>query len=292
MSFTISDQIPVFEFARISTAILNTDGFVHRWGEWIYGFGLALLPLIIFAAVMHLLEKAVQKRLASRFGWGSILATGWIGTPIHELSHVVMCWVFGHRIDSVAFFEPDKKSGRLGYVKHSSKKNNLYQEIGNVFIGIAPLVGGSLVLLGILSLFYPVLARAIAQAPVEIGSSGFAINLEDYYATLRSSMTEIDLLSPRSWLFGYLVLSVGAHMAPSRSDYAGAGKGTVLLIGLILVISLIVTLFPILADRSGQLVLSIAMQLWSLFGIAVALNLTAALLVWVTTVCWDWLTKK
>lgn len=292
MSFTLSDQFPILEFAGISTAIGNTNVFVHRWGEWIYSFGLALLPLIIFAAVMHLLEKAVQKRLASRFGWGSILATGWIGTPIHELSHVVMCWVFGHRIDAVAFFEPDKKSGRLGYVKHSSKKNNLYQEIGNVFIGIAPLVGGSLVLLGLMSLFYPGLARSIAQAPVAIGSSGFSINLEGYFTALRSSIMEIDILSPRSWLFGYLVLSVGAHMAPSRSDYAGAGKGALLLIGLILAISLIVTLFPVVADHSSQLVLSIAMQLWSLFGVAVALNLSAALLVWLITACWDLLNKK
>ncbi|MGO0807158.1 hypothetical protein ACTPEF_24675, partial [Clostridioides difficile] len=36
-----------------------------------------------------------------------------------------------------------KNDGILGYVSHSYKKDNLYQSIGNFFIGIAPIIGGT-----------------------------------------------------------------------------------------------------------------------------------------------------
>ena len=97
--------------------------------------------------VIHWFEQIIQRRLSTRFGWNSVLWTGWLGTPIHESSHLLMCPVFRHRIDEVAFFEPDRKSGRLGYVRHSFHQGNWFEEMGNLFIGIAPLMGGSLVLL-------------------------------------------------------------------------------------------------------------------------------------------------
>ena len=52
-------------------------------------------PFIAFAVVIHFLERMIQKRLAERFGWSSVMWTGWLGTPIHELSHAAMCKIFG-----------------------------------------------------------------------------------------------------------------------------------------------------------------------------------------------------
>ncbi|MGO0916500.1 hypothetical protein ACTPEM_26060, partial [Clostridioides difficile] len=39
-----------------------------------------------------------------------------------------------------------KNDGILGYVSHSYKKDNLYQSIGNFFIGIAPIIGGTIMI--------------------------------------------------------------------------------------------------------------------------------------------------
>ena len=66
-----------------------------------------LAPFVGFALIIHWLERITQRRLVERFGWHSVLWTGWLGTPIHELSHAFMCRVFQHRIDEIALFEPD-----------------------------------------------------------------------------------------------------------------------------------------------------------------------------------------
>ena len=112
-------------------------------------------PFVVFTLIIHRLERFTQHRLAQRFGWKSILWTGWLGTPIHEMSHVAMCIVFRHRIDDVALFEPDVQSGRLGFVRHSFTRANWFERLGNVFIGLAPLAGGALALAALLMMFYP-----------------------------------------------------------------------------------------------------------------------------------------
>ena len=71
------------------------------------------IPLLVFAWIIHQIERLTQRRLAERFGWRSIMWTGWLGTPIHELSHAIMCLAFRHRIDEMALFEPDEDAGRL-----------------------------------------------------------------------------------------------------------------------------------------------------------------------------------
>ena len=66
-----------------------------------------------------------------------------------------MCVLFRHRINEVSLFEPDRDSGRLGYVNHSWRKGNWFEELGNFFIGIAPLIGGCGALFVLLWIFYP-----------------------------------------------------------------------------------------------------------------------------------------
>ncbi|MCH2181185.1 MAG: metalloprotease family protein [Mariniblastus sp.] len=196
-------------------------------------FLLAVLfgPWVLFAFLIHQIERLMQRRLAERFGWKSVMWTGWLGTPIHELSHALMCRLFGHRVDEVVLFEPDPESGRLGYVRHSYRRKNWFEEIGNVFIGIAPLIGGSLVLGLLLWLFYPDPTRAAIEAVK--GQAGDPELLGRAWSIIQLMGQEIlapaNLVTVRFWTFIYLVFCVGSHMAPSRSDYRGAGRGALIL---------------------------------------------------------------
>ncbi|WP_254171561.1 ACT domain-containing protein [Clostridioides difficile] len=101
---------------------------------------------IVFGLIFSITENLNNKFIFSSFGKTGIIVTGAIGTFVHELSHLIMCLIFMHKINSVKFFRPieSKNDGILGYVSHSYKKDNLYQSIGNFFIGIAPIIGGTM----------------------------------------------------------------------------------------------------------------------------------------------------
>lgn len=264
-----------------------------------------LVPLVVCALAIHWFERIIQRRLSTRFGWSSVLWTGWLGTPIHESSHLLMCPVFRHRIDEVAFFEPDRKSGRLGYVRHSFHQGNWFEEMGNLFIGIAPLIGGSLVLLALLFVFYPDAANAawMATAVPEnlptIPVDGQAAAASDALSSsngiweqlwlrttgmLSSLLTLANWTGLRWWIFLYLVLCVGSHMAPSKSDYQGSLKGALITAGIF--IGLIALLYAIQFDVKvfADLVLAVSAPLISILALAVALcGISTSLIVALTS---------
>lgn len=232
-------------------------------------------PFIAFAAVIHFLERTIQKRLAERFGWASVMWTGWLGTPIHELSHAAMCVLFRHRIDEISLFEPDTNTGRLGFVRHSWRKGNWFEELGNAFIGIAPLVGGSVVLLVLLWMFYPGVFQFPAETELESPKDPFA-----FFQNIVTVLFQLEsIFSLRFWVFVYLVLCVASHMAPSRSDYEGAWKGGIMcMIGLATLIFVLSVAVPDVSTIQAN-ALRILAPLFALLSVAVFLCGMATLIV-------------
>ncbi len=296
---------------------------------------IVVTPFVLFTLAIHRIERFTQHRLAQRFGWKSILWTGWLGTPIHELSHVAMCVLFRHRIDDVALFEPDVQSGRLGYVRHSFTKANRFERVGNVFIGLAPLAGGALALATLLWMFYPnAVATAIAQqeaqrikqsgnppifpvtndrpAGVPAGIDFSTLDIADLNApnpsaakiapVLTDSITQfwdatttvtgclfhqiftpLNLKTKRFWCFVYLTLCVGSHMAPSRSDYAGARHGAVLLGAIVGGSVLLISVLGFDSISVSIWLLNFISPILAVMILAIVLCVVAALLVYVVT---------
>ena len=237
---------------------------------------LVIGPFVAFAIVIHFFERLIQRRLAERFGWSSVLWTGWLGTPIHELSHAAMCVLFRHRIDEISLFEPDTQSGRLGFVRHSWRKGNWFEELGNAFIGVAPLIGGSIVLLTLLWMFYPDSFVNSTALP-----AGGAVNSElAFFQNIVTQLFQLEsILSLKFWAFVYLVLCVGSHMAPSRSDYEGALKGGIMCgMGLVAIVVIMAVAIPD-ADSLHQKTLQLLTPLFSLLLVATILCGLAALIV-------------
>lgn len=263
-----------------------------------------LIPLAVCAAAIHWFERIIQRRLSTRFGWNSVLWTGWLGTPIHETSHVLMCPVFRHRIDEVAFFEPDRKSGRLGYVRHSFHPGNWFEEMGNLFIGIAPLLGGSLVLLTLLSIFYPDAAKAAWESgsipetqltmPIEmeattsIDSSSLSDGVWQRLwlqtrAMISNLLAAADWTKPRWWIFLYLVLCVGSHMAPSRSDYQGSLKGGLISLAVFTGLIALLSIIQVNAKSFSDAIAAVGAPLLSILALATGLCGLSTLLVVILT---------
>ncbi len=216
--------------------------------------------------------------------------TGWLGTPIHELSHVLACLIFNHKVTEVALFQPDRKSGRLGYVQHSWSKGNWYQEFGNIFIGVAPLIGGSIALGALLWIFYPDAARAAVEAARESsssegGSSTSAIGqvMGSVWAIGGTILQWSHLFTAKFWVFVYLVLCVGSHMAPSGSDYQGATRGALMLGLLFGAVTLVLAAVRI--DTSALLtpMIGILSPVFAVFGLTIVLCFIATVIVYLLT---------
>lgn len=160
--------------------------------------------------------------ICGRYGHGILLATGIIGTPIHELSHALMCVIFGHKIKEIKLYQPSGKGGALGYVTHTYSKKNIYHQIGNFFIGTAPIVIGSGSLMLAMSLLLPdafELMMTDIEGITEIGDF-FPFIWEMIEAMFFDAFGKW-----QTWVFLILAVMISSHMEMSGADIKGSLGG-------------------------------------------------------------------
>lgn len=206
--------------------------------QLVLGFGL----LAVLGVVLFLLQKWTFILLSRAIGFrGVILWTGWLGTPIHELSHVLVGKLTGIEIKEVKLWDPDPRAGVLGYVRYvvpPLRLRNLHSVIGTFLMGVAPLFGGALVILLALQLLAPRpevvwteaerLALLVERAPPRAIGQGFLELIQQVYQAIFAH----GALSWRPWLFLYVAMAVGSHLAPSRADMEGGLPGLLVILGL------------------------------------------------------------
>lgn len=185
--------------------------------------------------------------------FGVVRLTGYIGTPIHEYSHALMCLLFGHTVKKVRVFGDSKRSRTLGYVEHTYYRKNLYQQIGNFFIGISPLLAGGGVILLLVRLLTPQMffgmteRTELIRAAFDGGLSGEALRaLLKGIGAMPGLMFSVDnLVDWRWWLCMLLAFSVAIHMEVSRSDIVSGLRGLGVISLMLLAVNVILGLmFP------------------------------------------------
>ncbi len=169
---------------------------------------------------------------------------GIIGTPVHELGHALMCLIFGHKITEIKLYRPNADDGALGYVSHTYNPKNLYHQIGNFFIGIAPIICGSGVLwLLMLWLVPDVYAEVFSELQfITVLSNDFteASTYLGYADLLLDVISAIfDFTNAGNiywWIFIVLALLISSHMELSVADIKGGLIGFFYLAGILLVV--------------------------------------------------------
>ena len=131
--------------------------------------------LILCGLLSAQFEKLFVRLVGGAGGYKAIMATAIIGTPVHEAGHALMCLIFGHKINEIKLYQPDKKTGTLGYVSHSYNKKNLGQNIGNFFIGLGPIFSGLVVITLILFVCFTDAANDFFQSAFALVKSGDGI---------------------------------------------------------------------------------------------------------------------
>ncbi len=187
-----------------------------------YAFQLAVtIGVIVFTGVTIAGAKHVFLKSCKGGAYCIELVTGLVGTPIHELSHAFFCILFGHRIKRICLWTPNPVGGNIGYVTHTYKRMNLWHQIGNFFIGIAPIIGGSAVLLLLLRLLLPESASPVLSTVGELPSELSAlpsILLSRALSVLAALFDPSNLLRFHFYLYLLLAVLIVLHMEISGSD--------------------------------------------------------------------------
>ena len=202
------------------------------------------IHLLYFVGVVYLvgfLIYLLNRLFYKLLGGGRFVcyATGLIGTPIHELSHALMCLFFGHRIVEMRLFRVDGKSGTLGYVTHSYHKSNLYHVLGNYFIGTAPILVGTAFLCLMMRLLLPEAFgsfRAYLEDFADWQQMGYVPEqLLGVGAVFISFLTALASAAGtwHFWVFVALAFCVSIHMNLSSADILGS-LGALPMIGVLL----------------------------------------------------------
>ncbi len=197
----------------------------------------------LFGILISLLRR-IFLGISGNAGRYVLLIFGIVGTPIHELSHALMCIIFRHKITEIKLFSPGGKDGSLGHVNHTYNPKNLYHQVGNFFIGVAPVLLGSGAILGLMYLFVPNVFTSVTGELSELGalSTSFfsGATYSEYFAIFGRVFSAIfnieNLSSGVWWAFIFLAVMISSHMELSPADIKGGFKGFAFITFILLII--------------------------------------------------------
>ena len=255
------------------------DILINAFWHAVIFIGLVYIVGYVISIINRLFYKCFNNSKLAIYG------TGLIGTPIHELSHLLMCLVFGHKVDEVKFFQINDEDGVLGYVNHSWNPKNIYQQIGNYFIGIAPILVGTLIVFFGIKAFLPNTYNQINGYFDAIKNLGVNVNIFDYVFDFFCGMflamfTDISI-GWKWWVFMLFILCIAIHMNLSTADIKNSIISIPLLLAIIVIVNLVIGFifgglynkFLILMNTVGGLLISVLMLSLVLSIICLALAL-------------------
>lgn len=222
--------------------------------ESFFNLASVLGVFIVFGILLNLIESKNNELIQNSLGIKFIVFTGFIGTVVHELSHMLMAFIFNHKIVKIELFRPFKykEDGVLGYVKHTYNSSNLYQQIGNFFIGIAPMIFGTLFIWILLILFsndtYQVLTNNIhIDLYIRYLESTdylkvFSLLINDTLLILKSMFSLKYLADLKHLIMLFFIYSIATHMSLSLADLKGSFKGFIVCFIIVFIVTLFINL--------------------------------------------------
>jgi hypothetical protein len=194
------------------------------------------------------------------------------GVIIHEMSHWLVAKLLGVRA-SLPALGPVRK-GRSRRVSLGSVRVSKVDPVRASLIGVAPLLGGSAVILLIGNLVLGVADLADAMAGQGVGGVLDAL----------SQMAQVGDF----WLWLYLIFAVSNAMLPSESDMA-AVRPVLIFLGIVAAVVLVVTGVRGISPAVVDGVNAIAGYLAIAFGLTLGVDLVFMLVIWLVLLPTRWL---
>jgi hypothetical protein len=210
--------------------------------------GIFLVPGLVLTLVMNYASMLMQRRALLTIGKGWYLGLfGWLGTIIHELGHAFFCLIFGHKITALKLFAPDPETGTLGYVEHAYNSSNIYQLVGNFFIGIGPILLGTAFIYLLLYLLlrinpFSYVTNVNLATPHFYSLENLTTIFQIFWTSSGRLISKIfsvnNLAIWQLYVFIYLAFAIGSCITLSPADIKGTQKGLIVILILIFVFNL------------------------------------------------------
>ena len=228
---------------------------------------------VICGLIIALCERMVMY-FCGRSGRGIIYATSIIGTPVHEMGHASMCVIFGHKIKKICLWNPKNRDGTLGYVEHSYNRKNLYQRLGNMFIGMGPIFSGLLfvflVMLVSFSDAFDTYVISVFRDGYEISSIGELFS--DGFDMIKDMFSDTTRHTAIKAIGFILILSTCLHINLSTPDI----KNSLSALPIYLAITFVLSLFVYFIGGSFAYAVMGGLSSWLRVGITLYLPVLAA----------------
>jgi hypothetical protein len=200
---------------------------------------------IVVGFLLGFMEKLSTTFLVRVFGKRGIMITAWIGTPIHEIGHLIQCILWRHKVTKIKLLQTNSPDDVLGYVEHQYNPKSIYQQVGNFFIGLGPIFSGiGSLILGMYLLVPQSYATFQAQIPHHLTLQKIDVNLlgsvgETVITLSKSLFTMHNLSTPSFWIFIVLAICISSHIALSKADIQNSIHGLIVIFSLLVLFNLI-----------------------------------------------------
>lgn len=222
--------------------------------------------LILTGMMLGIIESRANFYVQSVFGWKGVMLTAWVGTPVHEIGHLLMCYLFRHQVNEFKLFDRKSTGGVLGYVNHAWNPKSLYQRIGNFFIGMGPIFSGTAALVLGMYLFLPnsfaTFANYMTLDPGQPNQYILKKILTLTAQLFKSIFSAQNVTSASFWLYFALAIGISSHIALSKEDLKGVGRGLVTIFTFILMVNVVALILN--ADISGFFTVILALNVYLL----------------------------
>lgn len=195
-----------------------TERFLHIFLFILSTFGI----LLLFGGILKLITNKFQESLVEVFGFFSWFII-YPFVTIHEFAHMITAFLFSQKIIEVKLLTFNK--GRtLGYVSFTkvnsySRLRMLYQNIGDFFIGFAPIILGTLL--------YTLLMKFLTPENFELAGelSKQSLNIFELLKNLFTKENIQYLLDFNLILFIISIFSISSLFSLSESDWKTSLRG-------------------------------------------------------------------
>jgi len=179
-----------------------------------------------------IIDSLVRSLVRNLFRFYAI--TGLLGTPVHELGHVLACLAFGLKITKLRLYSPDPACGRLGYVEFAYRPTSIIHAVGLVVQGVAPMFAA-------FALFEFVFPSPQALAPWSTWGNGSSVVLEGVAGAWILVVGNF-LADGQGFLWSVAALVIAMHCIPSWADIRLALRGGLVLLAGALGVSFLSTM--------------------------------------------------